>query len=252
MSKLRNWINIVTSLLLTISMIPLFAQEENAKTYSSEEAWDYLKDYQFGDDWTPLLLIEDEVEQAGTAPDTQAAMGAKLAGYLTDDSTYACRQFVCMQLRLVGGPAEVPALEVLLNRPEETENARLALEVIPGEESLVPLRRALETFEGTALVGVINSLAKRQDTVSLPAILEQTKSEDPKVKSAAVYALGKFGTEGLAALNDADFPVEDQIAGQAALNIADELARSGRVEEAIPIYQKYSAESAQRGCRNAA
>ena len=241
------------ALVLLAAAAGLFAQEEVAsKTWTSGEAWSYLKDYQYGDDWAPLLLIEDEVEQAGADAESEKAMGAKLAVYLTDDNTAACRQFACMQLRLVGGAAEVPALATLLQRPEEAENARLALEVIPAAEALVPLRAALQTFEGTALVGVINSLAKRQDTESFSAILELTRSEDESVKSAAVYALGKFGPMGLAALNSANFPVEDPIAGQAALNIADELARDGKIDQARPIYEQYSIESAQRGCRKAA
>lgn len=230
----------------------LLAQEEAPKTWTSDQAWTFLKNYQYGDDWKPLLLIENEVEEANKAPETEKAMAEKLAGYLTDDCSLACRQFACMQLRLVGGAAQVPALEALLNRPEECENGRLALEVIPGDESLGALREALANSQGTTQIGFINSLAKRVDEKSLPAIVELTKSDDTKVKSAAVYALGKFAAKGLDALTAENLPVTDQIAGQAALNVAEELAAAGNIDAAKGIYAKYAVESAQRGCRMAA
>ena len=229
------------------------AQEEmSSKTWTSNEAWTFLKNYQYGDDWKPLLLIENEVEEANKAPESEKAMAAKLAGFLGDDCSLACRQFACMQLRLVGGAAQVPALAALLNRPEECENARIALEVIPGAESLAALRDALASATGTAQVGLVNSLAKRGDEKSLSAIIELTKSNDAAVKSAAVYALGKFGQAGLDALTAENFPPEDQIAGQAALNVAEELAAAGNVDAAKAIYEKYAVDSAQRGCRKAA
>ena len=229
------------------------AQEEmSSKTWTSDEAWTFLKNYQYGDDWKPLLLIENEVEEANKAPETEKAMAEKLAGFLGDDCSLACRQFACMQLRLVGGAAQVPALKALLSRPDECENARITLEVIPGDESLAALREALASSSGTAQVGFINSLAKRGDEKALSAIIELTKSDDAQVKSAAVYALGKFGQAGLDALLAENFPVEDKIAGQAALNVAEELAAAGNIDASCAIYAKYEVESAQRGCRKAA
>lgn len=252
MMKTKNLIQAVLFLFCAAVSAALFADDAPApKTWTSGEAWSFLKNYQYGNDWKPLLLIEDEVDQSTAAPESKKAMAAKLAAYLTDESSYPCRQFVCMQLRLVGGAAEVPALEKYFDKPEETENVRLALEVIPGNESLAALRKGLSTFKGTALIGVVNSLAKRGDAESLPAIVELTKSDDAAVKSAAVYALGKFGQPGLDALSAGKFPVEDAVAGGAILNIADERAAAGN-KDAASIYEKYSVESAPLGCRKAA
>ncbi|MDO4558668.1 MAG: HEAT repeat domain-containing protein, partial [Planctomycetia bacterium] len=233
--------------------LPVCAQESPAvRTWTSEEAWDFLGGYQYGDDMGPLLLIENEVERSLGASGTRRAMASRLVEYLDDTCTPACRQFVCMQLRLVGGEAEIPALAKILQNPTESENARLALEAIPCDEAIEPLREALRSFQGTSLVGVIHSLARRQDSGSLPAIVALTESEDEIVRDAAVYALGKFGQAGLDALDAVRFPVEDPLAGQAALNVADDLVRAGNVDAARVIWEKYADPSAQRGCRRAA
>jgi len=252
-TKAIFWLGMLTAALFSAAGLPAQeegAEEAQAKTWTSEEAWGYISGYNYGDDFAPLLLIENEVEEANKTPETESAMAAKLASFLTDDCTLACRQFACMQLRLVGTAAEVPALANLFNRPEECENARLALEVIPGEESAAVLRAALDSFQGTALIGVINSLAKRQDAEAFAKIVELSKSDDEAVAKAAIYAFGKYGAQGLAEL--ANLPVEDQLAGQAALNVADEMAAAGDTAGARAVYEKYAVEQAQRGCRHAA
>lgn len=245
-------IKIVLTLMLALGCGAAIAQEAEEKVWTSDEAWTFLKSYEYGSDWKPLLLIENEVEEANKTSETAGAMAERLAGYLTDGCTLPCRQFACMQLRMVGTGAQVPALAALLDKPEEFENARIALEVISGSESLAALRDVLGKAQGLAKVGLINSLAKRVDTESLPAIIEMTKSDDAAVKSAAVYALGKFGQAGLDALNSANFPVEDSVAGQAALTVAADFCKAGNVEGARGIYEKYAVDSAQRGCQKAA
>ena len=159
---------------------------------AGEEAWNAVKTYRFGEELMPLIAVEREVRQAGGSPDSQAAMAAKLASFLNDETTYAGRQFICLQLRFVGTAAEVPVLTKYLNRPEDADNARMALQHIAGEEAAVPLRKALESFRGRDLAGVIESLAERKDEASVPAFVQLCDSEDQTVAVAALAALGVF------------------------------------------------------------
>ena len=238
---------------LVLAVPALRAEDEiPSRQWTSEEAWAYLPTYQYGDDWKPLLLIEDEVDAMAAEEGTRAEAAARLAALLNDDSTLAARQFVCMQLRRVAGAEQVPAIAALLDRPDERENARIALEVIHVPEALVPLRAALDTFEGTALVGVINTLTKRQDAESFDKIAALAKSEDKEVAGAAVYALGKFGPKGLEALQALDTPVECPIAAAAMINAANNLAAEGDIDAARAIFEKYAVDAAPRGMHRAA
>ena len=162
---------------------------------ADEQAWSAIKTYQYGDDLQVLIKVESDIRTSNVSSEAQAALAAKLAAFLNDETTLAGRQFVCLQLRFIGTPAQVPVLAKYLNRPEDSDNARMALQAIHGEESLVPLREALKTFEGRMLTGIIESLAAREDTKSLPELLKFAHSEDRTVAVVAVEALGSFESE---------------------------------------------------------
>lgn len=229
-------------LILTFVLLPftpLFA----------DDAWNAVKTYRYGDDFKPLLAVEADVLRSAASPETKTRTAARLAALLSDETTPAGRQFVCMQLRLIGGPAEVPKLAEYLNKSEDVENARMALTDIRCEESLVPLRKALETFKGRELTGIIGSLAARDDKVSIPALAVKLDSDDPAVAAAAAAALGRFGTEGLQALKKAkSSPTVDT----AIIGIADKLADDGKTKEAEEIFTGYSDTKYPAGIRRAA
>jgi len=227
------------SLLFLLWTIPLFANE----------AWNAIKTYQFGDDFQPLLAVEAEIRQALVSPEMKAQAAARLAAFLDEETTYPGRQFVTMQLRLVGGAAEVPRLAEWLNRPEDAENVRLALTDILCEESLVPLRDALGTFKGQALVGIIGSLAARKDRLSIPVFARLLDDSDKDVAAAAASALGQFGAEGLDALLKAK---DSPVVATALIGIANELIEQGKPEEAAKLFAMYTDEHCPVRLRRAA
>lgn len=229
-------------LFVTISFVPLFA----------DDAWNAVKIYRYGDDVKPLLAVEAEVQRATAAPETKRQTAARLAALLDENTTYPGRQFVCLQLRLVGGAAEVPKLAEWLGRTEDTENVRMALEDIPCDESLVPLRKVLETFKGRALVGVIASLAARNDRESIPAFVRLLGDEDRDVAAAAASALGRFGTEGVEALRKVEGRISKVAVGAALVRIADSLAGSGKKDDASKVYEFLSDSEMPKGLRRAA
>ena len=70
--------------------------------------------------------------------------------------------------------------------------ARYALESIPGEQSVAALRDAMDTLQGDSLIGAINSVAVRKDVRSVAKLKELAVGKDPKVASAALWALGNI------------------------------------------------------------
>ena len=225
-------------ILIVLFSAPLFADD-----------WNAVKTYQYGDDFKPLLAVEAEVQRSVASPETKAQTAARLAAMLDDGTSYPGRQFVCMQLRLVGGAAEVPKLAEWLDRPEDAENVRLALTDIQCEESLVPLRKALETFKGRERIGIIGSLAARNDRTSIPAFVRLLGDPNKDVAAVAASALGLFGTEGLDALLKAK---EMPVVGMALIGIANALADQGKTEEATKLFAVYSDTKYPVGLRRAA
>ena len=226
---------------------PLFAEDDAGATSATH--WNAVKTYRYGDDFKPLLAVEAEVRRSVASPEARAQTAARLAELLNDETTYPGRQFVCLQLRLVGGPAEVPKLAEYLNRPEDSENARLALTDILCEESLVPLRKALETFQGRVLVGIIGSLAARNDRASIPAFARLIDDPDKEVAAAAISALGRFGAEGVEVLINTK---GSAATGTSLIRIASDLADQGKKDAAAQLYETLASDNMPKGVRRAA
>ena len=205
----------------------------------AQEAWDAIKTYQYGDDFQPLIQVESDVRASHGSADSQAATAEKLATFLSDETTPAGRQFACLQLRFVGTSAQVPVLAKYLNRTEDFDHARMALQMIPGEASLIPFREALKTMKGKMLLGVIESLAAREDAVSVPALKTLIESEDRAVAIAAVAALGAFETE-IETLLKINAPDLEQARLSALLRVAHRLCAEGNTEKAGEIFSKLS------------
>lgn len=214
--------------------------------------WNVLRTYEFGNDLTPLIAIEKEVRQSTATPQARAETAEKLASFLAEDTPYPGRQFACMQLRFVATAKEVPALARLLESEQDSENARMVLQKISGEEALVPLRKALKTFKGRALCGIIESLAARKDVKSLPDLTGHLKSDDPNVVAAATAALGAFGGEGEQALERAKGSVPEFVRSAALLRIAGAYQAQGDAEKAKKLYTELTDREVPSANRRAA
>jgi len=224
---------------------------------SLEDAWKALPEYEYGQDMAVLLAVDRAVIEAMASPSARSACAGRLAGVLeADGTTLAARQYICLQLRQVGTPAEVPVLERLLGEPETSQMARYALEAIPGDESLAALRAALATQEGDLLIGVVNSLAARKDAVSVATLQRLAESESEAVQSAALGALGRIGDgEAVAYLvgraRKAGTSTPQHLAVP-LLHSADALALAGNTDQAGAIYAKLSQPGQPSGVRRAA
>jgi len=224
---------------------------------STEDAWKALPKYEYGQDMAALLAIDRAVIQAMASPETRSACAGRLATLLVaDETTMPARQYICLQLRQIGTPAEVPALTKLLAKPETSEMARHALEAIPGEESATALREALTNLQGELLVGVINSVAARKDVLAVPTLQHQADSQDKSVATAALWALGNIADDQAAAFlisraKTTGLPTP-QVVAVPLLRCADAFIRAGKADQAKTILENLSQPSQMPGIRRAA
>lgn len=192
---------------------------------------DAVRAYAAGQSRKPLIAVQQEVERALPDPAARKAAAATLAAWLKDPATTPdARTFLCRQLALVGGAAEVPVLATLLQHPESADDARLALEVMETPEAGAALREALNHLRPPALSGAIQSVGARRDAHAVPVLERLIQHPDADTQAAAVWALGRIGTRAAAAALEAS-----QAPGAAAalLACAERLAENGEAAEAV-------------------
>ena len=123
---------------------------------------------------------------------------SELIELLQSDAPKADKAITCKKLAVVGSKKAVPALSPYLSDPELASWARIALEVIPGPAADKALRTAAEKLEGRLLIGVLNSIAVRQDRKAEPILASRLKDDDANVAAAAAVALGRVGGKSAA------------------------------------------------------
>jgi HEAT repeat protein len=106
----------------------------------------------------------------------------------------ADKAIACKELAIHGSKAAVPELAKLLADEQLVSWARIALEAIPDPAADEALRNALDTAQGRALIGVINSIGVRRDAQAVEPLQNRLQSADGEVASAAAIALGNIGT----------------------------------------------------------
>ncbi len=247
------WWILVGSVAISFAGVPAWAT-------SVEEAWKALPHYEYGQDMGALLTIDGVVIKAMASPKSRGQCAARLADLLeSNETTPAAKKYICLQLRQIGTPAEVPLLARLLTKPATSEMARQTLQAISGVEAADVLRSALSTLKGQPLVGVINSVAARNDATTVPTLIKLAGSPDPHVATAALWALGTLGGEQATTFltnrakqsTTAGVPMSRQLAIP-LLRCAAQYERAGKTAPAQVIFDQLSQRSQLAGVRRAA
>ena len=95
------------------------------------------------------------------AEDEKRVVVAELVGLLQEGQPAAVYREVLRMLSEIGAAESVGAIAVLLSNKTAREDARMALERIPGEESLAALKSALETAPADFKTNLAQSLRAR-------------------------------------------------------------------------------------------
>jgi HEAT repeat protein len=186
--------------------------------------------------------VADMVRKAhGSAAQTRD-IEQRFIALLKSDASLAGKDFVCKQLSVMGSDASVPALSALLVEPKTSEMSRYALERIPGQAADRALREALARTSDKSRIGIVNSLGRRRDAASVPALRPLALGPDQATAAAALFALGEIADPAaLQVLAEAGGKASGDLkvtAAQADLKAAQHLAASGKQAEALAIYQK--------------
>jgi HEAT repeat protein len=162
----------------------------------------------------------------------------------------------CQRIGELGAKEAVPALSALLSNEHLNMYARYGLEPIGDSSADAALRAALPKLKGNLLIGVINSIGKRKDGKSGPALAKLVYDPDPEVARAAAAALGKIGgvsamKELQTALGKTSGMVRMAVA-DAALVCAERLIEEGQRDEALGLYTALTATDVPKPVRLAA
>ena len=118
---------------------------------------------------------------------------AELGKILKDPQTSDfAKAKACQRLALIGDKSSVPELAALLGNAKLAHYARFALEPIPDSSVDIALRGALKIFKGPLLIGVINSIGRREDAEALKALSQIIQGEDLAAADAARDALARI------------------------------------------------------------
>lgn len=174
----------------------------------------------------------------------RAAASKALAAKLGAATPQLARVWLLRQLQLIGRAEAVPAVAALLDDKDLLirESARRALQWNPAPEAAAPLRAALAKATDPAWrVAMINALAGRNDTASVPAIIQALSDKDESVVAAALAGLGNLGgADAAKALAAARTTVPAKLraaATDAYLKCGDLLVKEGKNAEAAAIFQ---------------
>jgi len=224
-----------------------------------EKAVAAIRDYDYGQSRKALLAVEKLINETYGNAKLRARIEKELVTVLESDATFACKQFVCRKLRIIGTDASVPALAKMLASADThaSEAACYALSRHPSPAVSRALRDALVKAKGNGLVAVINLLGDRRDAESAPSLAALATGGDDAAADAAIAALGKIANEHcvkvLADLQKNDNPKRRTAANHACLQCAQELEGRRRLSEAKAIYEQLAAsgelEQIRRGAR---
>ena len=220
-----------------------------------DAAFAMLKQYDWGSDMAPLAPIEDAVAASHDQADVRRDLENRLIAALQSDISRDAKDYVCRKLTIVGSASSVSALASLLDKPDYSHMARMALERIPAPEAGEALRHAAANVTDELKVGVIGSLGSRRDAAAVSVLNELLASGNPAVARAAALALGSIGgLDAASALKTAATSASGSNPAviDALLACAEVLLASQKQSDALAIYRSLAAESQGRLVRLAA
>ncbi|MDA0660019.1 MAG: HEAT repeat domain-containing protein [Planctomycetota bacterium] len=172
--------------------------------------------------------------------ETDGAKERELLGVLRSEVSGGEKALACKQLVIHGTEASIPDLAALLADERLASWSRIALEAIPGTAADAALREATTTLQGKLLIGVINSIGVRRDSVAVDVLTVRLADSDTEVAAAAALALGRIGSDAAcstlrAALSLPLPPVRNAVAEGCVL-CAERRMHDGKLADAVEIY----------------
>jgi HEAT repeat protein len=206
-----------------------------------------IRDYDYGRPTTALLAVEKLINDTQGNRPLREQVEKELTRMLQSAVSFACKQFVCQKLWIVGTVLSVPVLESMLTSADShvVEAACYALSRHNSPAVAKALRNGLSKANGKGLISVINLAGDRRDPDSVARLTELAHSGDGQTADAAIAALGKIASpsaiQALTRLHSEGG--RNTAAAHALLQSGQELAARGKAAEARSVYQILTASS---------
>ena len=214
----------------------------NLKTCKLDSILGNVVKYDYGQSRETLTDLADFVRKSYPYVKLRKEVEQKLvAALINKDATFAAKQFICRQLRLIGSDISVPILAKMLVDDKTSDIARYALEPIEGALVDQTLLDAIDKTSGKTKTGIINTIGVRADAKAVSKLSSFVNDSDKMIASAAITALGNIGTNKAAGvLAKAAKKVDDglvDIVLDAYLKCADKMTEAGENRQATKIYK---------------
>lgn len=208
----------------------------------------------FEDDAHKPTSIETSVIAAGKDPAKQAAVERELLTMMQKPGAApALVQEAAQHLDYVmqvgaTGPeaATLAVLAPMLADPARTDDARLALDRVPGPQVDALYVTALPAATGRTRLGLLDAIGTRGIPGAVPVLAGWLNDADPATAAAAARALGRIGgTAALAALDSAHEPLAPAVLN-ARLAASRKIDAATAARTADSIYRNAAAPLPQR------
>lgn len=204
----------------------------------------------YNDDPRALTANEAAVIAAGLDPAKLGGLEQTLlATMLQPGAKPEARQDAAHKLGLVLNPDHADVLAVLaplLTDNARVDEARLALDRVPGPQVDALYLNALPAATGRARLGLIDSIGTRRITAAVPALAGLLNDGDPATAAATARALGEIGgNAALASLGNATDPLAPKVLN-ARLAAAAKVDKATLGRTAGDIFRNPAAPLAQR------
>jgi hypothetical protein len=158
-----------------------------------------------------------------------------------DQHSIAVQAFFIRELRVIGGPEDVPALgRHLLDDALYGDTVQALLTIREG--AAAQFRRVLDQAKGPNRMAIIEALGVLQDAESAGALRPALSDADPDIRRAAGWALANLGdgqaSEALLKAADRAEGWERIEATRHCMLLAERLAATGRTPQARQIYAR--------------
>jgi len=234
-------VNQIIKITIVLAMVTIYINCSQFDSDKFDRAIEKLKTYQFGDSRAPLSDIESLVMQTIEENDKKM-MASRLGELLDSEISFAARQFICQQLRVIGNEEQLPVLTQLLIDNEYYNIAIFALETNPSPEVDKILLNSLSQLDGEQKIAVINALGERGAGNSIKVLTPLLSDAEERIVEATALALGKIGTaEASQALKKAMRDADERRYKSLAVNYmmcANRLRASGNADAAAIIYRE--------------
>lgn len=196
---------------VTLRKVPEnFPTEDEVRFWLEKVDLNQIIAYEYGQSREALATVESNIRIA-TDNQLRKIEDQMLAVLNSDDATFYARSFACRILRRIGTSRSVNTLGAFLSDDQMSHPARLALQGIQSNKVDSLFRKSLRSLTGGNLVGLIGSIAERQDQKAVRPLAKLLSSEDEYIQQVIIRSLGRIG-------------------GKTALQILDDLSVNSSLE----------------------